>query len=83
VHLFVEPLLEKYGLETSEHHWEKERIVDLILNSPQFAFLQYNEYRDDYAGAETYIDELFQKYFFKDKDMFFQEVVKAHAHKKK
>lgn len=38
VHLIIENKIQKYKVD----QWEKERIVDLILNSKEFYFLNYN-----------------------------------------
>lgn len=67
VHILIEDKIQKYSVE----HWEKERIVDLILNSKEFKFLHYNYWQSGYNDAEKYIDKLFNKYFFKDQEEFF------------
>jgi hypothetical protein len=74
IHLILQKQIEKYGIE----HWEKERIVDLILNSEEFKFLEYNCWQKDYHGAENYVDTLFNKFFFKDKKKFFSELSRNH-----
>jgi hypothetical protein len=60
----------KYKVE----HWEKERIVDLILNSEKFSAINYNSWQGRYSGVEKYIDPLFNKYFFNNKDDFFEKI---------
>ncbi|MFA5886721.1 MAG: phosphotransferase [Patescibacteria group bacterium] len=73
VHLLIEDWIQKYKIQ----HWEKERIVDLILNSKEFDFLSYNSWQDSYHGAEKYIDELFGHYFFINPEIFFSKVSDA------
>jgi len=70
VHLMVEENIQKYKLE----HFEKERLVDLILNSEKFSFLQYNSWQKDYHGAEKYVDDLFNEHFFESQEKFFDEM---------
>jgi len=70
VHLMVEENVQKYEIE----HFEKERLVDLILNSEKFSFLEYDSWQKNYHGAEKYIDDLFNKYFFESQEKFFTEI---------
>lgn len=70
VHLCVERDVLKYNIK----QWEKERVVDLILNSKEFGFLKCNLWQNNYHGAEKYVDSLFNKYFFKDQDKFYSEL---------
>jgi hypothetical protein len=70
IHILIEKDILKYKVE----HWEKERIVDLILNSKEFGFLKYNHWQSGYNSAEKYIDKLFNKYFFKNQDEFFKRI---------
>jgi len=70
VHLLIEDKIKEYKVE----HWEKERIVDLILNSKEFHFLKYNDWQGNYNGAEKHIDPLFNKYFFKNQKEFFTKI---------
>lgn len=70
IHLLIEEKIQKYKIE----HWEKERIVDLILNSEEFIFLNYDSWQKKYKNTEKYIDPLFKKYFFKDKHLFFKRI---------
>jgi len=69
VHLMIQENIEKHEIE----HWEKERIVDLILNSEQFSFLEYDSMQDT-KGTEKYVDGLFNECFFKDKEQFFKQM---------
>jgi hypothetical protein len=71
IHLIIQPLIDKNKIS----HWEKERIVDLILNSKEFSFLGYDIWQKDYHGAEK-IDELFEEYFFEDVKGFFEKIKK-------
>ncbi|HPA25712.1 MAG TPA: hypothetical protein PLK76_03065 [bacterium] len=73
VHILLEPDILKYKIE----HNVKERIVDLILNSKKFDFLNYNFWQDNYGGTEKYIDDLFERYFFNDREKFFEKI-KSH-----
>jgi len=70
VHLVVEPYIQKYKID----HWEKERIVDLILHSDKFSFLNYDFWQRDYHGAEEKVDELFKKTFFENSEEFFKSL---------
>ncbi len=70
VHIFLEPNILKYGI----NHNEKERIVDLILNSQPFSFLHYNYWQGSYNGVEIYLDQLFEKYFFRGRGRFFNKI---------
>jgi len=73
IHLFIEESVQKYGIE----HWEKERVVDLILNSKEFGFLNCQGWQGGYQGAEKYIDLLFNDLFFKYPEEFFSEIKKV------
>jgi len=75
IHLLIENYIQKYKIQ----HEEKERIVDLILNSEEFSFLEYNFWQDSYNGVEKYIDELFNMHFFKDSERFFSKIEDARA----
>ena len=75
MHLCIDDDIEKYKIE----QWEKEKIVDLILNSKEFGFLKYNIWQPDYQGVEKYVDPLFYKYFFKDQNKFYSEIKKARS----
>ena len=70
IHLLIEDWIQGYRIQ----HWQKERIVDLILNSKEFSFLEYNNWRRDYNGVEKYIDDLFNNHFFKDPKNFFSKI---------
>lgn len=70
IHLLIEDQIQKKRVE----HWEKERIVDLILNSNQFRFLKHNSWQNNYHGAEKYIDNLFYRSFFKNPKDFFAKI---------
>ncbi len=70
IHLLIEDLIQKYNVQ----HWEKELIVDLILNSEKFDFLNYNTWQGEYNGAKRYIGKLFNSYFFKNMEMFFSKI---------
>ena len=70
IHLMIEPLVKKFGV----NQWEKERIVDLILNSKEFDFLKYNSWQPFYQGTERYIDSLFNKQFFGNPVAFFSMI---------
>ncbi|MBU1032441.1 MAG: hypothetical protein ABII13_05545 [Patescibacteria group bacterium] len=72
-HLFAQPYIEKYDIA----HWDKERIIDLILNSDEFTFVKYNSWQPDYRGAEKHIDPLFKKHFFQNPDDFFAKMKNA------
>lgn len=73
IHILIEPSIHEYKIQ----HWEKERIVDLILNSEEFAFLNYNFWQKEYNSVEKYIDNLFVNYFFKNKNTFFSKIKDA------
>ncbi|RJO60264.1 hypothetical protein C4544_05845, partial [candidate division WS5 bacterium] len=60
-HLMVEDHVLKNGILQRE----KERVVDLILNSKKFEFLNYDWWQDSYDNTEKYIDDLFEREFFK------------------
>lgn len=70
IHLIIEDKIQEYKID----QWEKERIVDLILNSNVFSFLNYNSWQKDYKNKEKYMDSLFHKYFFIDFEMFFKNI---------
>lgn len=70
IHLAIEPWIIKYKIR----HWEKERIVDLILNSKKFDFLHWNDWQGGYNGVETYIDKLFRDDFFRNPEHFFDSI---------
>jgi len=70
VHLIIEEWITKYEIQ----HWEKERIVDSILNSEEFDFLDYNHWQRNYRNTEGYIDSLFKELFSKNKDNFFSKI---------
>jgi hypothetical protein len=76
IHLFIEEQIKRYNVL----HWEKERIVDLILNSSRFNFLNYNMQQRGYGGCENYIDGLFNKYFFEDIERFFLKIKGARIY---
>ena len=73
IHLIIQKEIDKYKIE----HWEKERIVDLILNSEKFNFLKYGYWKTNYKGTEAYIDPLFKKSFFENQDKFFSKIKKV------
>jgi len=73
IHLFIEGWVQEYRIQ----HWEKERVVDLILNSKEFSFLEYNNWQRDYSNVEKYIDDLFHSHFFKDPENFFSKIANA------
>ena len=75
IHLLIESKIKKYKIQ----HWEKERIVDLILNSEKFIFLEYNYWQNNYNGVEKYIDVLFNSYFFQNQEEFFSKIEEARA----
>ena len=70
IHLAIEDWIKKYKIQ----HWEKERIVDLILNSKEFRFLNHGSWQKNYGNVERYIDNLFNKYFFKNPEDFFSKI---------
>jgi len=78
IHLQIEDKIKSYGVE----HWEKERIVDMILNSKEFAFLDYNSWQRGYGDTEKYIDDLFRQKFFTDHDGFFAQIKEAREKSK-
>lgn len=75
IHLLIENQIQEFKIQ----HWEKERIVDLILNSKEFSFLEYNNWQSNYNHVEKYIDELFNRYFFQNQEDFFSKIEKARA----
>jgi hypothetical protein len=77
IHIFLESYIKKYKIE----HWDKERTVDLIINSKEFDFLNIISWQNNYREVEKYIDPLFNKYFFKDKDKYFKELRKLYSKK--
>lgn len=66
IHLYIQPYINKYKIP----HWEKERIVDLVLDR----FLKTGDWQEDYNSVEKYVDPLFNEFFFKSKDEFFAEL---------
>ena len=71
IHLMIESDTQHHEIQ----HWEKERIVDLILHSEKFSFLNYKKWqKNNYNGVGEYIDPLFKKYFFTDCERFFTEI---------
>lgn len=72
IHLVMEQKIKKHNIQ----HWEKERIIDLILHSNEFNFLNYDYWQKDYHGTEKYIDSLFEELFFENQDKFFMEISK-------
>lgn len=74
VHILIQKYVEKYKIS----HWEKERIVDLIVNSGELG-LGFNDWQKEYGG-EQYIDKLFKKYFFVDPELFFSKV-RSYRHR--
>ena len=70
IHLMIQDLIDKYEIK----QWEKERVVDNILNSKEFDFLKYDEWQSGYQGAEKYIDELFDELFFDNPEEFFLKI---------
>ena len=77
-HLIIHKYIKKYQIQ----HWEKERIVDLILNSKNFQFLKYTLWQKDYRKTEEYIDPLFKKIFFKSPEDFFKKIAPARTKNK-
>jgi hypothetical protein len=75
IHLLIENQVQKYKIK----HWEKERIVDLILSSEEFSFLGYDDWQDDYHEVEGYIDILFNSHFFQNPEEFFSKIRKVRA----
>jgi hypothetical protein len=75
IHLIIEPWIQEYKIQ----HWEKERIVDLILNSKEFNFLEYNSWQLNYHDSEKDIDSLFNSYFFKNSKTFFSKIEHGRA----
>ncbi len=78
VHLIIEPFVQKYKIG----HWEKERIVDLILHSDKFLFLHFDLWQCDYHGAKERVDELFKKTFFKSPEKFFASINRYNKYAK-
>lgn len=70
IHLIIQEKIDEHEIK----HWEKERIVDLILNSKIFSFLEYNYWQSSYNSIENYIDPLFKKLFFKNQNKFFLRI---------
>ena len=70
IHLIIMDKIIEYKIQ----HWEKERIVDLILNSEEFSFLNYDSWQKDYCNVERYIDNLFNNSFFKNPEEFFSKI---------
>lgn len=75
MHLCIEPYIKKYSIG----HWEKERIVDLILHSKDFAFLNYTKWQGDYQGVEKIIDPLFNTCYPLFLEYFFNMISKSAA----
>ena len=73
----IEGFIKKYGIK----QFEKERIVDLILHSPNFVFLNYDYWQKNYHGMEKYVDEIFTKYFFNDMIFCFKEIKRVQDRK--
>jgi len=73
VHLCIHENIIKYSI----NHWEKERIVDLICNAPEFWYMGYDRRNKvGYGGVESYVDTLFSDLFFSNQEQFFIELQK-------
>jgi len=48
--------------------------VDLVLNSKEFSFLDYNIWQSNYNNVEKYVDDLFDRHFFKNPKNFFSKI---------
>lgn len=70
VHLYIEPFVKKYKID----HWKKERVVDLILNSERFNFLEYGgRWQGDYNGTDNEVDQEFNL-LFDNPEKFFKSI---------
>lgn len=76
-HELIHLCLEEEFQKNAVGHWDKERIVDLILHSEQFSFVEYADWQRDYHDAEHRIDKIFAEYFFSDRDRFYSEICGA------
>ena len=73
VHIMIEPYVQKYAIG----HWEKERTVDLILNSGRCGFADSGRRIKKYKGADRHVDPLFEKLFFQDMEGYFKAIGQA------
>lgn len=70
----------KHTIRPGEH----ERLVDYALQRKPFKFLNYRPAYEDknkrhmYKGADHYIDELFNMYFYTDLEKFYNSVEAMH-----
>ncbi|MBS3058140.1 MAG: hypothetical protein J4478_01945 [Candidatus Diapherotrites archaeon] len=74
VHLAIEEQIRKYKIP----HWQKERIVDLILTNERLKCLNYDFWQKDYHGFEKPTDNFFKELFFKSPELFFQKISQAN-----
>jgi len=70
IHLYIHPYIEKHDI----NHWEKERIVDLLLHETNV--LERSSWQKNYNEAEGKVDPLFHKHFHESKDKFFKKLKK-------
>lgn len=68
IHLYIHPYIKKYEVK----HWQKERIVDLLLNDSDI--LKEEQWQSHYNHVEEKIDKLFKKHFHESKERFFKEI---------
>lgn len=69
VHLYVQPFIDEFNIS----HWKKERVVDLILHSDKFSFLNYDNWQGDYQGVIPFVDKEFYS-FFENLIAFFRKI---------
>lgn len=66
-----------FELEFIQHtvsHWQRERIIDLLLHTGDFAFLAYEIWQPDYHGVENVIDPSFEEYFRSHRSAFYARI---------
>ncbi len=69
-HLVFESEFVQYAVS----HWQRERIIDLLLHVGDFAFLNYDLWQRDYHGEEVLIDPTFDELFLSHRSAFYARI---------
>lgn len=67
-------VFEREFIQCDVSHWHRERIIDMLLHSDDFAFLEYSIWQRDYHGADVAVDDFFAKYFLTDREEFYRQL---------